>query len=229
MKRSLAALCLLSLLAAPGLAETPKSLLLVQKIQKGDVNELNAFLSSNPGVARQTTPTGAPPVLTAVTLNASPAVVQTLIQAGADPNQANKTGVTPLMMALSLKNAGLVQTLLQNRANPNLANAQGRTPLHYLALIADKKAAASFVAPLVQAGAKVEAKDNKGQTPLALAVLSGVQDDANAVVLVQALLQAGANPNAKLVLGSAQVSPTALAQKMKLNNIYQALSQAGGQ
>jgi len=61
---------------------------------------------------------------------AQEAVVEGLIGAGADPNAADKSGVSPLHRAARTRCAGAVRALLANGADPRRRNGSGSTPLH---------------------------------------------------------------------------------------------------
>lgn len=53
--------------------------------------------------------------------------VRQILAMGIDPNPADESGHTPLMLAAQLGHADLVDTLLAAGANPALANADGQT------------------------------------------------------------------------------------------------------
>jgi len=57
------------------------------------------------------------------------AVVKLLIDAGADPNATDKSGVAPLHRAVRTRCAFAVRALLQNGADVRLENGSGSTPL----------------------------------------------------------------------------------------------------
>jgi ankyrin repeat protein len=57
-------------------------------------------------------------------------VLQLLLNAGADPDLANKEGETPLMMAARLKRFGVAETLLARSKNPTQLNAHGENLIH---------------------------------------------------------------------------------------------------
>ena len=61
---------------------------------------------------------------------AQQAIVEYLIEVGADPNSQDKSGVTPLHRAVRTRCTAAVQTLLANGANPRLRNGSGSTSLH---------------------------------------------------------------------------------------------------
>lgn len=56
-------------------------------------------------------------------------VIQTLLDAGADPNAKNVDSFTPLMAAVRVGNVELVTLLLQAKAEPNVINDRGETAL----------------------------------------------------------------------------------------------------
>jgi ankyrin repeat protein len=60
---------------------------------------------------------------------AQAATIICLIEAGADPNTMNKTGVSPLHRAIRSRCATAVQTLLERGADPKLRNKSGSTPM----------------------------------------------------------------------------------------------------
>jgi ankyrin repeat protein len=61
---------------------------------------------------------------------AQKAVVECLIEAGADPNSADKSGVTPLHRAVRTRCSAAVRTLLEEGADPRRKNGSGSTSLH---------------------------------------------------------------------------------------------------
>ena len=57
-------------------------------------------------------------------------VIAYLIEAGADPNALDKSGVAPLHRAVRTRSSGAVSALIKNAADPRLMNKGGSTPLH---------------------------------------------------------------------------------------------------
>lgn len=212
-------------ICAAAWAATPDSLLLVAQIKKGDVAQLNAFLSAHPGVVRQLSPTGTPPLVTAVSLKSDPGVIGALVQAGAEPNQPNTRGTRPLLLAISSQEVALVEALLSYKANPNLISQKGTTALHAAVVGKDKTKAVQIVQLLIKAGAKPDLADKKGRTPLCEAVFACAKDDAAGASLVQALVAGGAKPNQKIALGDQQSSLADVAKGLKMPLTAAALSQ----
>lgn len=141
------------------------------------------------------------------------AVMKLLLDAGARIDAVNHDGVTSLHGAINNNRPESVDTLLKRGANPRTAvGSTGVTPLMLASLLADAKVLKLLIAELsatrdtgassdldsrtqipvykfaTAAGVWVTAQ--KGQTALAIAIL------ANSVEAVEALLDAGANPNA---------------------------------
>jgi hypothetical protein len=61
--------------------------------------------------------------------DAQAATICCLIEAGADPNTADRRGVTPLHRAVRTRAAAAVQALLEGGADPHRRNRSGSTPI----------------------------------------------------------------------------------------------------
>lgn len=111
-------------------------------------------------------------------------------QVGADCNQLNEQGLTPLLAAVENEwcfRAECGQALIQNGANVKATNKNNALALHYAILnMPDKE---ELVKNLIDAGSPVNHFTVKGITPLYLAV------KRNKPNLVEILLTAGADPN----------------------------------
>jgi ankyrin repeat protein len=139
--------------------------------------------------------TGTTPLLRAAKA-ADLAVMRLLLDKGADPKLATRTGITPLMAAANVgtkeeDTTGRFKTeeemieaiglLLETGVDINATTAQGQTALHGAALWGKDK----VVEYLVAKGAKLDVKDRRGFTPLdaALGKAGGVGfDGASGVV-----------------------------------------------
>jgi ankyrin repeat protein len=85
-----------------------------------------------------------------------------MIEKGADVNEEEKTGRTPLFSAAYYGPLNLVQTLVAQGADINHADRSGYTPLHSAAAGFQKDIAAY----LIEQGAAPDARNSKGVTPL---------------------------------------------------------------
>jgi ankyrin repeat protein len=118
------------------------------------------------------------------------AVVQALLAVGSiGVNAQDNLRETPLHCAAQYGHVEVVQALIQKDANINAANKLGDTPLHE----AVRNRCVAVVQALLAVGSiEVNARDRSNRsTPLHLAALMGH------VEVVQALIQKGANINAK--------------------------------
>jgi ankyrin repeat protein len=100
------------------------------------------------------------------------AVVDRLLLAGADPDQAMPGGVTPLMLAAALGLPDLVARLLRAGADVAARDAQGLTPLHCAALFAfgsrERARVLALFDALLLADADADVASQSEQTPLLL-------------------------------------------------------------
>ena len=93
-------------------------------------------------------------------------VIKALLQAGANPNLANKGGVSPLLQSAWKCEENVVELLLNAGADPNKADCntplKGNTPLS----IAAEKGLLKTAKVLLGHGADPNAADKHGKTPL---------------------------------------------------------------
>lgn len=95
--------------------------------------------------------------------------VQFLLQKGANPNIADKGGVTPLMLACQLGFIEGVEALAKRGARVDVANNAGETPL----ISAVHRRDVPMVRVLLKAGADPDRTDNSGRSARDYAELAG--------------------------------------------------------
>lgn len=137
--------------------------------------------------------------------------VRHLIQSGCDVNEVDEDGRTPLMDAILNCDcsSAMVQLLLENGASVNVADkVQHWTSLHF----ASRDGKPVLVSLLLKRGARVDAVDVYGNTPL-LRALTAHQNVAEVITL---LLEAGANPHLRNKTG---VSPLELAKRLNRSEL----------
>ena len=127
---------------------------------------------------------GRPPLLIA-TRQQDGAMVQRLLDTGANPDVADPAGMTPLLVAIAQQDGAIAQRLLDRKANVNVADQSGRTPL----LIATQQHDVASVQRLLDAGANVDVADRAGTT----AVMAAASYDSGE--LLRALVARSANLN----------------------------------
>jgi len=89
-------------------------------------------------------------------------VLTTLLERKADPNLANKFGMTPLHHGAVHGGADVLSVLIKGGGDPNTPDKSGRLPLHWAAT----KAHVEGTRALLEGGAKATMPDMDGFTPL---------------------------------------------------------------
>jgi hypothetical protein len=105
--------------------------------------------------------------------NAQREVVSYLVDAGADPNAIDKSGVAPLHRAVRSRSSAAVSALIDRGADPLLMNKSGSTPLHLAVQNTGKSNSGSesakeeqrrIIVLLLGHGARATDLDAKGKT-----------------------------------------------------------------
>lgn len=112
-------------------------------------------------------------------------LIEALIDSGANINQVNHDGETPLFTAVKLNSEDKVEYLLENNANPNAKNIEGCSPLHFAAEIGNE----AIVEALLMNGAYVNNRDDMDECALYWAVRFGGSQGAR---IIQLLVEHGA-------------------------------------
>lgn len=226
MSRLLLFFCLLVAIAR---AELEPTLQLGGAIATGKLDTVRQVLSSHPEVVNQLDRRGHTPLQLAIAARSDPALVRLLLQLGARPDLAGRSGMTPLASAIQLNQSALCEVLLQGGADPNLGGLQKMTPLHWAAMQTDPAAGVQLVNLLIRYRANPNALDADGSTPLHRVLQRAMQKDAQVAPLLEALIAGGANPNQKMSFAESgvQVSPLEMARKLNLTRCAEVLGRAG--
>ncbi len=114
------------------------------------------------------------------------AVVEALLNAGANKDASHQDGATPLCIAACMGHIAVVEALVNAGANKDASDQSGTTPLSIAACMGH----IAVVEALLKAGANKDASRQDGITPLYIAAHMGH------IAVVKALLKAGANKDA---------------------------------
>ena len=178
----------------------------------GQLKHPTLFRAHTPGEG--TLGEGSTPLMRAAK-NGDAAAMRLLLDHGADPALAQKSGTTALMMAAGLgRGLGVfandyateaqmlegVKVLVERGVDVNAVDAKGDTAVHFAALSMD-----SVVRYLAEHGAKLDIKDKQGRAPIDMAMGHGGPGRAGAApairrgtaALIQSLLKSGASQPAQ--------------------------------
>ncbi|CAN8072110.1 unnamed protein product [Agarophyton chilense] len=151
--------------------------------------------------------------------NLSTKAVENLLKAGADPNNEDENGLSPLLTAMEHSNGNKVDLctcmnlLLKAGADSNKIVPDGPRPLHF----ACKKKYHQLVEQLIESGAELDAT-SKSETALHVAAET---EDSHSMKL---LLEAGAHPN---VLNEEKLSPLLLCARNQFVDGVRVLTETG--
>lgn len=143
------------------------SVTVVEAIKGGDLETVQEWISS------ENVDVGLPNAMAALHVAAyydQFSIGQYLLDTGADPNIANRYGVTPLMLACSNGDNAFVSLLLNAGADPNKNSREGESPL----MLAARTGKLDCVRSLIARGADPNATESwEGQTALMWASAEG--------------------------------------------------------
>lgn len=114
-------------------------------------------------------------------------ILKRLLDSGANPNDADESGLTPLMLASCEGNVKALECLIESGSRLDQKDASGYTALMFAA----NSGHYECVKALVNGGADVNAADNDGSRPIMFAAQHGYND------IVRLLLAKGADPRVK--------------------------------
>jgi ankyrin repeat protein len=137
--------------------------------------------------------------------------IKLLLANGADPDERDEKGNTPLHAAILLGNEEAAGLFIAHGADVNARNESRIAALHYAA----NGGQMGIVTELLAKGADVNARDNHGDTPLHNAALRGYRE------VVEVLVAHGADANAKNSRGR---TPLDEATRRRHNDLVQLLT-----
>ncbi|PUZ67784.1 hypothetical protein GQ55_3G462100 [Panicum hallii var. hallii] len=155
---------------------------------------------------------GETPLFFAILGQGSRAIVQYLINSGADPNKANNRGITPLHLAAGQGHCEIAEYLLCKGANVDPICQDGEAPLH----IAARRGMLRMVKLLLSHRADCNRLSDKLHTPL-VASLFG-----SSLECLEAFIKAGANINT-----GSRVTPLSVAARKGLADCINCLLSKG--
>ncbi len=122
-------------------------------------------------------------------------LIDVLLQHQPPLEEVNQDGQTPLMLAAFGEEHLLVTKLISHGASIQRTDQSGATGLHFAAL---KAKGPEMITMLIKGGALVDANDSRWRTPLHYAS----RNETDAVKAMECLLQAGADKEAKTLIGT---------------------------
>lgn len=151
------------------LLEKRRTLDLYEAAALGDIEDLNARITEDPGRINAPSEDGRPALALAAQYGQSVAVA-TLVFRGADPDQPlAENGRTPLHLAVERQHLKSAQSLLRSGADPDPPDDAGWTPLHVAAALGRTNVAQMLIA----FGADPDAENAAGETPAEVAASHG--------------------------------------------------------
>lgn len=118
-------------------------------------------------------------------------MVEKLLAAGAKPDEKNRYGITPLLLACENGNERVVRTLLRAGAKADVSHPGGEEAI----MIAARTGRVGVVQALLENGARTGSHDRRGQTALMWAAAEGHAD------VIEFLVKSGAKVDHRLDSG----------------------------
>ena len=172
------------------MAITLPSTPLVKAVWERDLNKVRSLLAE--GVNVNAVDDGVyTTALGAAVANGKLELIQTLLDAGADPNVVDRLGHTALMSMDGDATPEIVRLLVASGAEVHPQTAYGDSVLHAVAAVVKPE----VLRALLDVGARVNAENPEGRTALMVAATGGNVSN------VEALLLAGADPHRKTITG----------------------------
>jgi ankyrin repeat protein len=173
------------------------------------VEMLRLLLTSGSDLAAADNDTTTP--LHSATMNGYVDAVRFLVEHGADLNQANAKGETPLFLSIAsdIDSFDKMKFLLTKGANVNLPGPEGQTPL----MLASRLMMPGYVVYLLARKANADAKDGSGNTALSLAAKAYGEQAVNPrdyTAIVRAVANASSSVDQRDAIGMSPLMWTAI-------------------
>ncbi|NTS39327.1 ankyrin repeat domain-containing protein [Flavisolibacter sp. BT320] len=145
--------------------------------RNGDLETVKSLVAENPALVNNLDPKGFTPLILAA-YNEQTAIVEFLLQAGADPNLQDAAGNTALMGIAFKGYKEIAKKLIDAGADVNVCNSNGAPALTFAATFGHLQIAEW----LLQVGADMTLRDSRGKSPIDHAV---AQDNEAMIELFQ--------------------------------------------
>ncbi|KHK93647.1 ankyrin [Novosphingobium malaysiense] len=196
LKAAVPALAASLLLSTPALADFSDGYKFLEAVKKKEGEKVEQAIMDSASIVNARDISTGETALHIVTKRRDPTWLNYLIAKGANPNQADDHGVTPLQLAVGLGWRDGVEFLVENGANTDVSNDAGETPL----ISAVHRHDAQMMKVLLQAGANPDRADNSGRSARDYAKLEG-QEGNNLLATIETYAKAGASRSDKPVYG----------------------------
>jgi len=161
-----------------------------KKDNEGNTPRQHAAIRGHSDIVRVLTKEKKEQAIHSAALNDDLEAMKLLLEKGADVNQVNEYGLTPLIFATAPDvSEEMVKLLLEKGADPNKGDYKGRTSLHWAV---EQNHMDNKIKLLLEAGADPNKANNDGVTPMFM-----VMEWARNKELAFVLLDYGANPEPK--------------------------------
>lgn len=157
--------------------ETKELSYFIDACRRGDVGEVTQLCALFPQLINEGDIKGFTPLIIAV-YNNQPAVVELLLQNGADVNAQDSAGNTPLMGACFKGYSSIAITLVDAGAAVNMRNYQGAPALTFAATFGQL----AIAEILLKNGAQTNLQDSRGKSSIDHAVM---QENEEMIKLLQ--------------------------------------------
>jgi len=183
---------------APAKPVDPKLQQLISKVRSGNLEQVKAILSDSPELVNAGDRAGSTALHHAAGFGTI-AMMQLLLDKGADVNAANKRKSTPLFWAIA--DESKVRLLIGRGANVNARTVEGFTPVYLAAIAGDGLRVLQI---LFEKGAAADVKTLNGMTPLMAAALRGNTEAVRALVQQHADVNSRNSAGATALIEAAQ-------------------------